>query len=218
MESVTAAPERQGGDQQRSTANVRRSGTVAETVTNASAWTRTEFFLRTGSWSGLGPTEWQSSKHGGSDIYRPLRAYAADSRSFGTVPTCTKHQRQTKKLVPGCQFFWCLACRRCVLFVVMGDAESPRTLFEALYTRFPSAPQRFCFDNGCNVHNYILNREPHFFRDMEVYVDETHWQGHNHCSLAYNTGKCLPLNAYCMRKRRVVMKTMTILLSEAHYI
>lgn len=188
-ESVVAAPERRGGDQPRASANVRRSSRIAATTTDAAGWTRSEFFLRTGSWGGLGPLSWQGSSLGGSDIYRPLRSYAADGRSFGTVPTCTKHQRQTKKLVPGCQFFWCLECRRCVLFVVMGDAESPRTLFEALYTRFPVAPQRFCFDNGCNVHNYILNREPRHFESMEVYVDETHWQGHNHCSVAYNTGE-----------------------------
>lgn len=184
-----SVPTRQGGDQHRANANLRRASRMATTTTNPLTWTRAETFLRTGSWSGLCPTEWQHTTHGGSDVYRPLRAYAADGRSFGTVPTCTNHQRQTKKLVPGCQFFWCLECRKCNLFVVMGDAESPRTIFEALYTRFPSAPRRFCFDNGCNVHNYILNREPQHFKEMEVYIDETHWQGHKHCSVGYNFGE-----------------------------
>ena len=75
-----------------------------------------------------------------------------------------------------------------MLFHVMGDAESPRTIFDVLYTRFPEAPPVFCMDNGCNLHEFMLNREPEYFRRTEMYIDEPHFRGHKRCCEAYNTG------------------------------
>ena len=63
-----------------------------------------------------------------------------------------------------------------------------RTVFEALYTRFPTLPQKLVMDNGCNVHQYVLNREPAYFQGMQFYVDQMHFRGHKHCCPAYNTG------------------------------
>jgi hypothetical protein len=58
----------------------------------------------------------------------------------------------------------------------MKDAESPRTIFTALYTRCQEAPQRLSYDNGCNTHQYLLNREPGFFANTSFLIDETHYQ------------------------------------------
>ena len=57
-----------------------------------------------------------------------------------------------------------------------------------LYTRFPQLPKYLCMDNGCNLHHYMMNREPEHFRDLHMYVDELHFKGHTHCCPAYNTG------------------------------
>ena len=70
-----------------------------------------------------------------------------------------------------------------------------RTVAEVLFTRFPQLPKYLCMDNGCNLHHFIMNREPEHFRDMHMYVDELHFRGHTHCCPAYNTGApmfCLP--------------------------
>lgn len=102
-------------------------------------------------------------------------------------PSCTKHQEQHKKLIPGCMLYWCIKCRKCRHFNIMADAESPRTVFETLYTRFPEPPPSFCFDNGCNVYNYMLNREPAYFQHMEIFIDKMHFEGHKNCSRCFST-------------------------------
>ena len=68
-----------------------------------------------------------------------------------------------------------------------------RTVFETLLCRFPHPPKSICMDNSCNLHDFILNREPEHFKDMHMYIDEAHFRGHKHCSPAYNTGKCWEL-------------------------
>lgn len=153
-------------------------------------WSRDETMIRTGAFGQLsGTTLWQPTPLGGSDVVRPLRNYAANKVSFGTVQSCTKHKASHQNLLPGCMVFWCMKCRTCRHFSVMHQAESPRHPFEVLYTRCPEAPGRFCFDNGCNVHAYMLNREAAFFKRTRVAVDESHFRGHKNCAPDYNTGR-----------------------------
>ena len=70
----------------------------------------------------------------------------------------------------------------------MPGAEAPSTVFEALITRWPNAPAAITYDNGCNLHAYMLNRAPTFFKETEVFVDHMHFKGHTACSIAYDTG------------------------------
>jgi hypothetical protein len=42
---------------------------------------------------------------------------------------------------------------------------------------FP-APKTIIYDNACILHNYVLARDPCFFRETEFYVDRLHWQNH----------------------------------------
>jgi hypothetical protein len=44
------------------------------------------------------------------------------------------------KRAPALQVFWCTDCKKAVLWSLMADAESPQTVFEMLYTRFPTTP------------------------------------------------------------------------------
>ena len=98
--------------------------------------------------------------------------------------SCNKGQNVMRKLLPGSMLIWCEKCRLCVCMHIMSNAESPKTVFDTLYTRWQHAPARFCYDNGCN-----LNREPAFFRNTKFLIDQSHYQGHKQCSLCYNTGE-----------------------------
>lgn len=147
--------------------------------------------MRDGVWGGGSCSQpWQSSALGGSNVLRSLRPYAADERKAGSGElSCNKSQRSTKKLIPGMMLVWCTCCRRCVCFAIMRDAESPRTLFELLFTHWEEPPECLQFDNGCNVQTYCLKREPEHFSRMRVLIDEAHYRGHTNCSKNYSTGK-----------------------------
>ena len=55
------------------------------------------------------------------------------------------------------------------------------------------------FDFGCNLHNFLLNREPWEFQFKHVLVDSFHYRNHQACSSSYNTAaykKFLPAGFY----------------------
>lgn len=149
-------------------------------------WTRDEALFRTGSFSGLGPPSWEPSVLGGNDVYRQLKAYKADANVI-LSHLCAKYPTPSYKLIPGLSLFWCTCCEICVAFSMMGVAESPRTVFETLVTRWEHPPKRVIYDNGCNLHHYCLSREPTFFKDTDFLVDQMHFNDHKKCSLNYNT-------------------------------
>lgn len=67
----------------------------------------------------------------------------------------------------------------------MRNAESPRTLFEVLFTRWKRAPKLVAYDNGCHYHAFSLNREPEWAKDTLVGIDALHQPNHKDCSIAY---------------------------------
>lgn len=99
---------------------------------------------------------------------------------------CNKLKNDRKGLVPGIFVMHCLRCASCIGFHVMDDAESPRTLFEAIMTRWETAPHVVVYDNACHAHAYFLNREPEYARDMVCLVDTLHYKGHTGCSQSYD--------------------------------
>lgn len=86
------------------------------------------------------------------------------------------------KLIPGYMLVWCMCCGKCIMFAIMRDAESPRTMFDLPYTHLERAPNEFQLNNGCNLHSFALAREPEYFSSMQVLVDEPHYRGHINCS------------------------------------
>lgn len=72
---------------------------------------------------------------------------------------------------------------------VLADAESVSTVVHAIRMRWPRAPRRIVYDDGCNAHAFALNRDPAYYGGSEWYVDEPHYSNHKNCCLAYNTGK-----------------------------
>ena len=63
----------------------------------------------------------------------------------------------------------------------MTDSESPRTISELLYTHCPKAPARFQFDNGCNVHRYVVHEKPSLFKHTQLLMDQLHFAGNTSC-------------------------------------
>ncbi|KAK9807209.1 hypothetical protein WJX73_009167 [Symbiochloris irregularis] len=185
VQAAEVTPRSSAGDLRRQPAEHTR---VPSQQRPPSEWKRDEAYLRTGSFKGMGAQTWRPSSLGGSDIQRRLGKYVADKHTLNTQRSCSKSQNITGALVPGCMFYWCTGCRLCVCFHLMADAESPKTVFDTLFTKWQTAPKTFCMDNGCNVHQYILNREPDFFKDMKVFIDQMHYNGHTACSPAYSTG------------------------------
>ena len=42
------------------------------------------------------------------------------------------------------------------------------------------------FDFGCNLHTYLINREPRLFQFKRVLVDSFHFKNHRGCSSSYD--------------------------------
>ena len=185
MAAVAETPQRIGGDLRR--VALQHTGSAAVHGSPAE-WSRDRAYMQTGVWKGQADGHWHAPEHGGSDVCRPLNKYAMDKHSGSQPILCTKHQGTVGKLIPGCFFHWCTVCSVCVCYHVMADAESPKTVFDALYTRWQTPPLQFCLDNGCNLHTYCLNREPQHFKQTQFYIDQSHFRGHSRCSPAYNTG------------------------------
>ena len=67
----------------------------------------------------------------------------------------------------------------------MQSCKSPKHPFSIFRQRFRKAPRVIVYDNACKLHQYCLNREPHFFRSTLFGVDRFHWRGHVGCSAGY---------------------------------
>ena len=67
----------------------------------------------------------------------------------------------------------------------------------------------FVFDFGCNLHNYLLNREPREFEFKRVLVDSFHYKNHDSCSSSYdasNYKKYLPKGFYTTGREQINSK------------
>ena len=102
---------------------------------------------------------------------------------------CNKARNDTKGLAHGVFVLHCLDCAACIGFHMMPSSESPRTLFEILFTRWPTAPEVVVYDNGCHAHAYALNREPEWASNTFYVIDKLHYRGHTACSSSYDIGK-----------------------------
>ena len=114
------------------------------------------------------------------------RRYAADIHSQRTGATCNKEKYRQRALTPGLFLIYCLDCENCVGFVAMRDAESPRTLFEAIYIHWPTPPAVVVYDNSCHAMTYALNREPEWFKSVVWIIDAMHFLGHTGCAHCFN--------------------------------
>lgn len=103
----------------------------------------------------------------------------------GFVPQCNKTYHEKGKCGAGLVPFWCLEHHKCLGFVVLQSAESPKLILEALITRFPKT-ELVMYDNACHLHEYGLNRFPRAIKDIQFMIDSLHWVNHRSCAAVYN--------------------------------
>jgi hypothetical protein len=194
----------------------------------AGEWSCEEAYLRSGVWSG-GQGDWTPSDLGGTDVRRRLQSYRADIESFGTQSSCKKFKQSSAKLIPGAAFWWCTECGICLMFGVMAEAESPKTVFDLMFTRSEVAPTSVCYDNGCNLAQYALNREPAFFKDTAFFVDNPHFKTHANCATDFDTSQyaCFTNSPLAEQKNSILrsletsssyMNQTTFLLYTRHFV
>ena len=102
---------------------------------------------------------------------------------------CAKHAKGNTHLGPGVILLWCVEHRCCIGFSVMTKAESPRTLYELLATRFRTPPPIVIYDNACNVCAYAMNRNPALFRDTHFLSDALHFPAHVNCAPTFDSAR-----------------------------
>jgi CxC4 like cysteine cluster associated with KDZ transposases len=101
------------------------------------------------------------------------------------VETCNKTYHQKGSCGAGLVPFWCLEHRKCIGWIVLDSAESPRVISNAILTRFPDA-EVVMYDNACRLHEYTLNRFPGAVKNMQFMIDSLHWVNHTSCAEVYN--------------------------------
>jgi hypothetical protein len=177
-------------------------------------WSHDESYLRTGTWCVAALAEhvegaWLPSELGGSHVARRLRSYEADYKNSGNAQACTKHKESHNTLLPGMCLGWCADCNKCIFLSVMSNCESPRTLFELLYTHFQKPPARIIYDNACNAEQYVLNRECEYFKGVQWCVDHMHFAGHKHCAPDYDTALYSSIiNASMAEQRNAIIRCL----------
>ena len=88
---------------------------------------------------------------------------------------CRKFSGSHPTLSPGIFTVFCRH-RVCLGFSLMTSAESPRTPFEIFLKRFNGHlnNMRIFYDNCCNLHQFVLNREPARFSETIFFKDRPH--------------------------------------------
>lgn len=140
-------------------------------------WGDEEDYIRTGIWTGTVRS---------GQAFRKLGTYLADFKKPPPNP-CRKFGECTQRLLPGCLFGWCVGCGTCLGFTLMDDRESPKTVFELVYSFFEQAPSLLLYDSGCRLLPYCLAREGYHFQATSFMVDELHWNNHVECSTDFNS-------------------------------
>jgi hypothetical protein len=99
---------------------------------------------------------------------------------------CNKDYKLPGKFGAGTLLFWCAQHRQCIGFIVLTEAESVRQVYELFVSRFKQMPKAIIYDNGCNLHEFALNRDPRLFIDTMFLSDGVHIDNHKNCSMSYN--------------------------------
>jgi hypothetical protein len=101
-----------------------------------------------------------------------------------TLPRGSHHERRT--LNPGIMNVHCVYHGRHLGFFLLKSRETPRTMFEVIFTHWPQCPPLVVYDMACKFYKYAVSREPAFFDNLCAVCDSFHWPGHTHCPDCFN--------------------------------
>jgi CxC4 like cysteine cluster associated with KDZ transposases len=124
----------------------------------------------------------------GFPIVRQLHQVQISRQRTEPITVCTKNAQQAGLCGPGVVFFFCVEHSRCIGFIILDHAESPKIVIEAIAARFLQLPEYIIYDNGCNLYEYAANRYPSLFRNTRFFVDGFHHHCHTNCASTFSTG------------------------------
>ncbi|KAI8892601.1 hypothetical protein BC833DRAFT_569954, partial [Globomyces pollinis-pini] len=116
----------------------------------------------------------------------PIRRVTDIRISKGVEMSCNKDAKIPGKLGSGVLLYWCGEHRCCIGFSVLEKSESIQEVYTTLIARFPTLPKVIIYDNGCNLHDYFLNRSPSILKETIILSDGFHWKNHTNCGPTYN--------------------------------
>ena len=137
-------------------------------------------------------------------------------KSEGGRNLCNKKFSKNSKFAPGLFHIGCCCQRNVTLgFEIMLQPESSHNLARLLLCRDMDMDklEGIVFDFGCNLHNYLLNREPRQIQFKRVLVDTFHYNNHKGCSSSYNAAnykKFLPSGFFTTGREQVNSKLSKI--------
>jgi hypothetical protein len=139
----------------------------------------------------------------GRPVIRTVKHIPLAAKDEGV--TCSKAYNEGGRCSQGVILVYCVEHSNCIGFIVQNQPESPRVVYELLLSRFRVPPKIVMYDNGCNLHEYVLNRAPVFFKDTYFLVDGFHANSHKNCMAAYDTTKylnmCRGLNSSLLEQK-----------------
>jgi hypothetical protein len=110
----------------------------------------------------------------GLPVVRSLPRYGPEGTGGFREHVCPKYPYFHRERTPGVLACFCLDCQNIVGFNAMHEFESPRSVFEVLWTRWPTPPAVVIYDNACNLSIYCHMRESWYFRDTKFIIDRLH--------------------------------------------
>lgn len=142
----------------------------------------------------------------------PIIRTIADIRITHEKFDCTKIYKKCSGLGAGVLLFFCVQHSRCIGFIVLSSAESPKIISETLLTRFKIMPRIVLYDNSCNLQEFILNRNPLPFDDTQFLIDGFHYISHSNCANSYNSSDypviCGTLNTSLVEQKNAQLRFM----------
>lgn len=118
----------------------------------------------------------------------PVRRTITDVDIEEEPSKCSKIYKQQRTMGPGTLYFFCVVHQKCIGFVILDKPESLRIVTQVLLTRFSKLPEYMIYDNGCNLHDYIINRYPNELANSRIFVDGFHFNSHKNCAHSYDSG------------------------------
>lgn len=126
------------------------------------------------------------TQHGGR--LRDLPNYQiGETQNKHSEATCKKGFQEATKSGTTYLFLWFDPLHgHCYGFHIITTSEGRKDPFASAFMYMETPPEEIYYDFSCQLEEYALNREPHFWRDCRFYHDIFHGFSHK-CPFVYNS-------------------------------